>query len=175
MNQASVAYIERMDGRLLCVWNTRYLGWTLPGGKVEENETVEAACKRELLEEVGLTALTCRPIYQGPTSVKVEPDRGRMVNVFAVEAKGVPSETEIGHPIIWLTREEFLKVSPFADFYERLFAVWGPCPNYDAAAAAHSYVREIVADTTSVPSKIEELLIKSDVFPLTANQGDPTQ
>ena len=42
MNRAAVSYVERSDGRILCVWNSRYGGWTLPGGKVEEGETVEA-------------------------------------------------------------------------------------------------------------------------------------
>src|SRR5208337_2707287 len=50
MNRAAVSYVERSDGRILCVWNSRYGGWTLPGGKVEEGETVEAAQARELYD-----------------------------------------------------------------------------------------------------------------------------
>ena len=52
MNRAAVSYIERGDGRILCVWNSRYGGWTLPGGKVEEGETVEAAQERDAVRRV---------------------------------------------------------------------------------------------------------------------------
>lgn len=30
--------------------------WSIPGGRIEENETEQAACLRELMEETGVTA-----------------------------------------------------------------------------------------------------------------------
>ena len=128
MSLAAVSYIERQDGRILCVWNSRYGGWTLPGGKVEEGETVEAAQARELLEETGLHTYRCRPIYTAETCVKNAPeDRGRMVHVFRVESYSatgfVTSGVEPGRPITWFTRAEFMRWSPFAEFYVGMFEV----------------------------------------------------
>lgn len=54
------------------------LTWELPGGKVHENETPEAAARREALEEAGLECDALRPLifaqpgvdtFENPTSV----------------------------------------------------------------------------------------------------------
>lgn len=39
--------------RFLMVYNMKRNGWEMPGGKIETNETVEEAAKRECLEESG--------------------------------------------------------------------------------------------------------------------------
>lgn len=53
------AVIERDDRRLLIGQRRRNdtspLKWEFPGGKVQENETLEAALARELREELGVT------------------------------------------------------------------------------------------------------------------------
>lgn len=119
--QAAVALLER-DGRLLAVWNRRYVGWSMPGGKVEPGEGITGACIRELKEETGLVATKCIHIYKGPTDSPQTPDRGRICHVFRVVAEGEPREVEEGCPVRWMTREEFLRESPFRDFYARM---WG--------------------------------------------------
>ena len=124
MNQAAVSYVEHYD-RILSVWNSRYGGWTLPGGKVEFYETPAAAQMRELFEETGLRTHLAVPIYTAETCIKDAPeDRGRMVHVFRVTPFSWDArEVEPGHPVTWFTREEFLKWSPFAEFYVGMFEV----------------------------------------------------
>jgi len=70
MIAAAVAYLEREDGRLLSVWNRRYGGWSLPGGRVEDGESVPAALRRELREETGLELETHESIYSGEHGLK---------------------------------------------------------------------------------------------------------
>jgi 8-oxo-dGTP pyrophosphatase MutT (NUDIX family) len=128
MKYAAIAIIERPeDERLLCVWNGRYGCWSFPGGMVEEGETVEEALARELREEAGLTLVTFHLLYDGPHGVaSADPTRAKAVRVYRVTAAGVPREMEIGRPVTWLTREEFLKWSAFAVLYERVFALMPP-------------------------------------------------
>jgi ADP-ribose pyrophosphatase YjhB (NUDIX family) len=122
---AAVSYIERDDGRILAVWNRRSNGWAMPGGKVEDGETVGMAQARELLEETGLETAGVSLVYDAPTAIKdsaIPSDRGRHVFVFRVIAAGEPREMEAGCPVRWVTREEFLAESPFREFYREMFA-----------------------------------------------------
>ncbi len=49
------ALVQHTDGRVLIVQTTKWRGsWGVPGGKVEWGESLEAALKREMMEEVGL-------------------------------------------------------------------------------------------------------------------------
>jgi 8-oxo-dGTP diphosphatase len=66
MRTVVAAVIERADRRLLIGQRRRNdtspLKWEFPGGKVERNETPEAALARELREELGAQLLRCAPI-----------------------------------------------------------------------------------------------------------------
>lgn len=90
---AADAVVFGHDGRLLLIkrkhppFEGRY---ALPGGFVEYGETVEAAAIRELREETGLKAKSCRLIgvYSDP---KRDPRRHTVSAAFLIDvAKGAP-------------------------------------------------------------------------------------
>ena len=94
----------------------------MPGGLVEDGETTEVALGRELREETGLELVDAKLLYEGPHDIpKADPTRASHVSVFVVRAYGAPREMEEGCAVTWLTRDEFLKWSPFASFYAKLF------------------------------------------------------
>lgn len=120
---AVVLVVHPTDKTILVVWNKRYGGWAMPGGKVEEAESTNRAASRELLEETGLFCDTehLRLIYEGPHGKSVESTRGSYVFVYrAFRCIGVASERERGCPTTYMTSEEFLCWSPFSDFYRVL-------------------------------------------------------
>lgn len=95
--------------------------WEFPGGKVEADETVEAALQRELLEECDIHLHSFEPL------LKVRHDYGDklvvldtwMCRQFSGQAKGLE-----GQPIRWVSRE---KLSEY-DF---------PSANLDIIQALH--------------------------------------
>ena len=52
--------IQDAEGRVLLVRQTYMAGWRLPGGGIDHGEAPEAAIRRELKEEVGLSGGTLR-------------------------------------------------------------------------------------------------------------------
>jgi 8-oxo-dGTP diphosphatase len=84
-----MAWIENDEGDVLLVRQTAGQKlWTLPGGKVKRNESLERALKREIREETGLTvtAVNYRQMFD-------RPKRGAITVLFAVSVKRTPSRT----------------------------------------------------------------------------------
>ena len=139
---AAVSLIEEPTGRMLAVWNCRYSGWTLPGGKVEDGEALAEALHRELIEETGLFPVRSEHVYDAPHILAVAPDRARHVHIFRVDKLKVahnplslPFSPYVGmmleaespaNAFAWFTRDEFLRFCPFDSFYRRAFAVIPP-------------------------------------------------
>jgi ADP-ribose pyrophosphatase YjhB (NUDIX family) len=84
-----MAWIENDEGDVLLVQQTAGQKlWTLPGGKVKRNESLERALKREIREETGLrvAAVHYRQMYD-------RPKRGAISFLFAVSVKRTSSRT----------------------------------------------------------------------------------
>ena len=68
-------------------------GWSLPGGKFDENESPEEAMVREVFEETGLIILRNGARYLGAIKLK-KSKIGHVFHVYSKEFKPVLSEGE---------------------------------------------------------------------------------
>ena len=87
-----VPIIRRPDGRYLLIRMPPHRGvfpgqWGLPGGGVEDGETIEEALEREVREELQLGLLTAEPIYfkaQRLEKLQATGERQPMYMVFLI-------------------------------------------------------------------------------------------
>lgn len=73
--------------------------WEFPGGKVEADESVETALKRELLEEIGIEVQQCEPL------VRIEhdySDKSVVLDVWVVSSFSGKAIGLEGQPIEWI-------------------------------------------------------------------------
>lgn len=57
-----VVCVCRYQDKYVFSYNKKRKGWEIPGGHIEEGETWEEACKREMYEETGATKIKVEPI-----------------------------------------------------------------------------------------------------------------
>lgn len=109
--RAAAAIIER-DGRVLAALRKDGLegaGWEFPGGKLREGETAEAACRREVAEELGVRLSTAWPL---DTFEHVIDDATLSMDVFvAMLAPGEEPRPLEHAELRWLAQDELMGVS----------------------------------------------------------------
>lgn len=118
MPKAVVVLIFReTDGKILSVSRKDDPNsFTLPGGRVNEGETEEAAAKRELKEETGLNATNLESIYESI-------DGDHLSITFEGDIDGSISPEE-SNSVKWSTPTE-LAYGPFGSYYQGLFSSIG--------------------------------------------------
>jgi ADP-ribose pyrophosphatase YjhB (NUDIX family) len=119
---SAVSYVVRSDDRILCVWNKKYNGWSMPGGKVEYGEHPGDAQHRELKEETGIRTQAAHLRFKASCAFRGPGTEATEVWMYEVTSYiGAEHEAEPGCPVTWLTRDELLKATPFAEFYAKNF------------------------------------------------------
>src|SRR5690554_3548431 len=86
----TVDIIIEIDGRIVLISRKNEpLGWALPGGFVDEGETVEHAAWREAREETGLEVVLTEHFYTY-SDPRRDPRQHTMSTVFIATANGAP-------------------------------------------------------------------------------------
>lgn len=111
MKLAATCLFLREDGKVLgCSRRNRPDLWGMPGGKVDEGETVREAARRETEEETGLFIKSMHPIYAGSC------DDLYWTTCFLVTSwEGEPSQQEEGIFVEWKEWEDLI-AGPFGNY-----------------------------------------------------------
>jgi 8-oxo-dGTP diphosphatase len=83
------------------------LKWEFPGGKVEPNESLESALRRELKEELGITAQDTQEIARYEYAYSGKPPI--LLVFFSVNDFAGDIENYVFEQIEWSRREELLR------------------------------------------------------------------
>ena len=83
--------------------------WEFPGGKVEDKETVLAALKRELIEEVGITLIQATPLIRIHHDYT---DKRVLLDVWCIDKFSGEAFGKEGQETCWINQDEL----PLYDF-----------------------------------------------------------
>ncbi len=101
------------EGKFLCIRNSYYPYWTLPGGGVGKNELPKQTARRETLEEVGIDAADWKEIgeYQSRREHKKD-----VVHCFYVEVESPEFQIDNDEVIEarWFSEDEIPENRSFA-------------------------------------------------------------
>lgn len=120
MFRASVEITVFRNGKLLAVTNRKWGGFTCPGGKMEQGETLEEAARRELLEETGCTAKSIRVIagmMHEPLAQDPEHVRWFCTGFVADIGDQEPCTVEEGTVPMWVSPSDLIGNSLFPSWY----------------------------------------------------------
>ncbi|MDP3742396.1 MAG: NUDIX hydrolase [Candidatus Micrarchaeota archaeon] len=114
-----VGAIIMRDGKILLAKIRDNGYWTLPGGGIEENETLENALSREIMEETSLQVVSAQKYGEFLSDGTRNPLRTRNLTfAFLVETTGTPvGQNEISEAK-WFSASEALKLEKLAQSAE---------------------------------------------------------
>ncbi|MET3695827.1 8-oxo-dGTP diphosphatase [Bacillus oleivorans] len=123
------AIIENDQNEILCALRSPKMlipnKWEFPGGKIEPNENIKAAIKREIYEELGCTIETSHLFHEHTHEYETF-----IITLFCIKARIVEGEptTKEHSKLIWLKRENLLSL------------VWAPAdiPAVEKLISEHS-------------------------------------
>ena len=78
--------------------------WEFPGGKIENNETVVEALRRELLEEVGITLVQASPLIQIHHNYS---DKSVLLDVWCIDKFTGKAFGKESQETCWINKSEF--------------------------------------------------------------------
>lgn len=114
-----------VDGpKLLAVWKTETAQYEIPGGKLEENESLEEGAKREVKEEIGVDVEITR--YLGDKETFRNGKTYHSHNYLAKLKKGeIPkiTETKKFRDIIWIDLQQNL-INSCSENIKELFGLY---------------------------------------------------
>lgn len=134
MTTVVAAVIIRGEDILVCqrrAQGAHALKWEFPGGKVEPHESLETALRRELKEELGITAQDAQEIaryeYAYPGKAPIQ------LVFFSVSDYSGDIENLVFEQIEWSRREELLRYDFLEGDTDFVRALISPAGSYPTA------------------------------------------
>jgi len=113
MKKCAVKGFVVMEGKLLLIQRSdsnRYPGvWEIPGGRLEEKESIENGLKREIYEEVGLDVTVLFPL----SAHHFKRNDGQEIHMVSFLCKAENQEINLSNEhknFVWATLEESKKL-----------------------------------------------------------------